>query len=489
MVDVCIIGGGVIGAAIARECTRYPLSVALLEQHLDLAEGATKANSAIVHAGYDARPGSLKARYNRDGHKLFKAWCQELSVPYHMNGSLVVGFDDTDRPALAHLADQGRKNGVSGLELLDRQGLQALEPKINPQACWALYAPTAAITSPYELTLELAAHALLNGASIHCDTHVQSVIREKNHFICQTNQGSFACRTLVNAAGVEADWLNNQLSQDQFAIRPRRGEYLMLTKEGGRAFQSTLFQLPTDRGKGVLIAPTVEQTVLLGPTAEDIDERHATVTSASGFRKILQAATLSWPDLPTQQFLTAFSGIRASSDRGDFIVGPSEDVAGLFLACGIDSPGLTAAPAIALDLAQQLAVYCQVDPKQHMHPPQAKATPFRLMTRAQQREAISRDSAYGHIICRCEDVTEAEVVAAIHRPVGARTVDGIKRRTRAGMGRCQGGFCLSRVMAILHRELGTPMSDLAKFGHKAKLVTGAWPQTGPGSGRPEEGTP
>ena len=472
--DVCIIGGGVIGCAIARELSRMDLSIVLLEKNSDVSEGTTKGNSAIVHAGYDAKPGSLKARYNVAGNLVFADWCAELDVPYRRNTSLVVAFRDEDLPGLQELVERGIKNGVTGLRVIDEQELRFREPAIGPQAKGALLAETGGICGPYELTIELAVHAVINGAEIRLNCLASRVERLPGDegFLVFTPQGPVRCHVLVNAAGVYADEINNQLSQDQFRITPRRGEYLMIDKTFGKSFSATIFQMPTPMGKGILVTPTVEETVILGPTAEDIDNKEDTRTTAEKLDEILRVASLSWAEIPTRSYITAFSGLRAHCDRNDFIIGEAADVPGLYNAAGIESPGLTAAPAIAMDLAGQIGNRLQAKAKTQFLPPWHRAKPFRQMNNEERIQAIAEDPAQGRIICRCEQITEAEIRRSIRRPVGATTVDGVKRRTRAGMGRCQGGFCLPRVLDILSQELGLPQTDLTKFGRNSRILTG-----------------
>lgn len=472
MFDVTIIGGGVIGCAIARELSRYRLSVVLLEKRSDVSEGTTKANSAIVHAGYDAKPGSVKARTNVAGNALFADWCAELGVPYRRNTSLVVAFSKDDLPGLQDLMARGHVNGVPGLSLIDEQALRAREPNIGPKACGALLAETGGICCPYELTIDLATHACINGVVIRLNTPVTKVSRTGDGFVCETPRGPVLSRSLVNAAGVHADTINNQLSEDTFRIIPRRGEYLMIDKSHASAFKATIFQMPTPMGKGILITPTVEDTLILGPTAEDIDDKEDVRTTAAGLAEVLRVASLSWANIPGRSYITAFAGIRAHCDRNDFILGESKDVPGLFNAAGIESPGLTAAPAIAVELAGQVAEHLQAERKTRFLPPHRTAKPFRFMNRQEREAAIAADPAYGRIICRCEHVTEAEILAAIHRPLGATTVDGVKRRARAGMGRCQGGFCTPRVLDLLSRELGIPQTELTKYGGHSRILTG-----------------
>ncbi len=470
--DVCIIGGGVTGCAIARELTRYDLKIAILEKQNDVAEGTTKANSAIVHSGYDAKPGSLKAKYNVTGSQMFEQWCQELNVAYKRNGSLVLAFSEDDLPELEALLERGITNGVAGLSILDREQLQAREPSVSPEAAYALLAETGAICSPYDLTIRLAEHAVVNGAELFTDCKVSSVVNEEEGFRLQTDQDSFSCKILVNAAGVYADEINNQLSEDKFKITPRRGQYWMLDKACGPVFASTVFQLPTKLGKGVLVTPTVEGTIILGPTAEDILDKDDVATTADELEKILNTASRSWPNIPRNCFITAFAGIRAHSDRDDFIIGESRDVTGYYLAAGIESPGLTAAPAIALELAGKIADKLNAEPAKDFKEPPPPIISFRESSNEERRRLISEDPAYGRLICRCEQVSEAEIRSSIRRPAGARTVDAVKRRTRAGMGRCQGGFCLPNVIRILAEELDLEPTEITKYGKDSRILTG-----------------
>jgi len=470
--DVCIIGGGVTGCAIARELTRHDLKIAILEKQSDVAEGTTKANSAIVHSGYDAKPGSLKAKYNVAGSKVFEQWCQELDVAYKRNGSLVLAFSTEDLPALEALMERGITNGVSDLSILDREQLQAREPSVSPEAVYALSADAGAICSPYDLTIRLAEHAIVNGAELFTDCKVSSVVNEEAGFSLQTEQGSFSCKILVNAAGVYADEINNQISEDKFKIIPRRGQYWMLDKACGPVFSSTVFQLPTKLGKGVLVTPTVEGTIILGPTAEDIVDKDDVATTAEELEKILTTASRSWPSIPRNCFITAFAGIRAHCDRDDFIVGESKDVAGYYLAAGIESPGLTAAPAIAIELAGMIAERLGASKVSDFREAPPAIVSFRESSNKERRLLISDDPAYGRLICRCEQVSEAEIRSAIRRPAGARTVDAVKRRTRAGMGRCQGGFCLPHVIRILAEELSLEPTEITKFGKGSRILTG-----------------
>ncbi|MEA4888055.1 MAG: NAD(P)/FAD-dependent oxidoreductase [Clostridiaceae bacterium] len=472
MIDVCIIGGGVIGCSVARELSRYDLSVVLLERNADVAEGTTKANSAIIHAGYDAKPGSVKARTNVAGNALYAGWCAELDVPFKRNTSLVVAFNPEDKPGLENLMERGRQNGVAGLSILDEAALRTREPHIGPLACGALLAETGGICCPYELTIALATHALLNGVDIRLNCQVEKVGRTPAGFTLTTSQGTLTSRVLINAAGVYADVINNQLSEDTFHITPRRGEYWMIDKAYGNTFQATIFQLPTPMGKGILVSPTVDGTLILGPTAEDIDDKEDVRTTAAKLDEVLRVASLSWANIPNRSFITAFSGLRAHCDRNDFIIGESLDVPGLYNAAGVESPGLTAAPAIAVELSGMVAERLHAVTKKSFQPPFQPARRFRNMSNEERAAEVGENPLYGRIICRCEQITEAEIRAAINRPLGAKTLDGVKRRTRAGMGRCQGGFCTPRILDILSQELHIPELDLTKFGRRSRILLG-----------------
>ncbi|MDN5314004.1 MAG: glycerol-3-phosphate dehydrogenase [Clostridiales bacterium] len=470
--DVCVIGAGIIGAAVARELSRFNLKTVVVEKQSDVSEGTTKANSAIVHSGYDAEPGSAKAKYNVAGSRVFEDWCRELTVPYRRNGSLVLAFSEDGLPELEKLIERGRANGVEGLSILNQSDLRAREPRVGTDAVYALLAETGAICSPYDLTIRLIEHAIVNGVELKLNFEVNSISKTDDRFLVSSAQEVIECRVVINAAGVYADRINDMISQDHFCITPRRGEYWMIDKALSPVFNSTIFQLPTAMGKGVLVTPTVENTIILGPTAEDIDDKEDVRTTAVKLEQILEIASRSWPDIPRNRFITAFAGLRAHCDRGDFIVGKSSDVSGYYLAAGIESPGLTAAPAIAAELTCQVVEELGVSVTDSFLPPPPAIESFRESGNQRRRELIAADPAYGRIICRCEQVSEAEIRQAINRPNGAKTVDAIKRRTRAGMGRCQSGFCLPLVLKILAEELRLDPADITKAGEGSEIISG-----------------
>ena len=471
MYDIVIIGGGVIGCAVARELKRWRLKVALCERGDDVGTGTSKANSAIIHPGHSAKPGTAMARLNVIGNQLYDQLCRELDVPFQRCGSLTVAFAEEELPALEGVYQDGLANGVPDMRRLDRDELRQREPNLNPEAGAALFAPTGAIVCPYELTAGLAENAAANGVDFRLNTTVTQVKRNSRGWTVCTDQGDLDCAVVVNAAGLYADVFNNQVSDDVMRIIPRRGEYWMIDKSFAGAFRSTIFQLPGKMGKGVLVSPTVDGTIIVGPTAEDIGDRDDRTTTRAGLEHVYQAASRIWPGLPRKALITTFAGNRAHLARHDFVVGEAPGAPGFFNAAGIESPGLTAAPAIARELAAAIASRLHATGNAEFQPRRQPVRRFRTMTMAERAAAIAENSAFGRIVCRCEQVTEAEIRDCIRRPLGARSVDGVKRRTRAGMGRCQGGFCLPRVVAILSEELGVSPLKITKSGGNSTILT------------------
>ena len=471
MYDALIIGGGVVGCAIARELSRYQLKLCLLEKEEDVCTGTSKANSAIVHAGFDAEPGSKKALFNVRGSQMMADLCRDLDIPYRRCGSLVLSFDAADRPKLEQLLARGRQNGVEGLEIVEGDALRAMEPHLSDEAVAALHAPTGAIICPFTLTYALAENAAANGAELRFDTRVERIERTDDGFAVYTNKGTLESRVVINAAGVYADELHNQLCEQKLHIVPRRGEYCLMDKTEGNLVSRTIFQLPGAMGKGVLVTPTVHGNLLVGPTAADQEEKSCTATTAEGLAQVAASASRSVKKLPMNRVITGFAGLRAHITEGavDFVIG--EVAAGFFEAAGIESPGLSSAPAIGAYLAELVAKKLGAEIKDDFIATRRGITPLRELPFEERRDIIEKDSAYGQIICRCEQISEGEIIEAIRR--GARSLDGGKRRVRAGMGRCQGGFCAPRVMEILARELNLSSTELSKSGGESRLITGS----------------
>lgn len=473
--DVVIIGAGVVGAFIARVLSQYKLSVCLAEKESDAAMGSSKANSGIVHAGYDAEPGSLKARFNVAGSSMMEKTCGELDVPFKRTGSLVLAFQGDNADMLGKLYDRGINNGVKGMELLDGQRLRAMEPNVSELAEAALYAPSGAIVCPYELTLGAVENAVENGVELRLDCKVNGIRYENELFIISTSSGSAELRSryVVNAAGMFADKISAMIGDYSFDLHPRKGEYILFDKNKGGAVSNVIFQLPGEKGKGVLVTRTVDGNLLIGPNAQDIDDRCDVATSAAGLEQVLKGARRSVPSLDMKDIVTSFAGLRAKASGGDFIIRPSSQNNKFIQAAGIDSPGITAAPAIGGYVAELLESQGLVLVKKPgYNPERRRIIRFRSLSDEEADALIKKEPAYGRVVCRCETVTEGEVIDCIRRPAGARSLDAVKRRTRSGMGRCQGGFCSPRIMEILSRELNIPFEEVTKQGGSSKILAG-----------------
>lgn len=469
MYDVLIVGCGVIGAATAFELSKYQLNVGILERENDVATGTTKANSAILHAGYDPAPGTLMARLNVRGSALARELCQKLEVPYRQCGSLVLAFAPEEVPTLEELLDRGRKNGVPGLQLLSGEEARALEPNLSRDVVAALYAPSAAICSPWEFCLALAETAVKNGAALHLETALTGLEREKDHWLVHTDRGDLKARFIVNAAGVEADAVHDLAAPHSFDIRPSRGEYFLLDKSEGGRVNHVVFQCPKKEGKGVLVAPTVHGNLIVGPNAEPAG-RHDLATTAAGLEFVRDTARKSVPSIDFSQSIRNFAGIRAHArDREDFILELAAP--GFVDLAGICSPGLSAAPAIGAYAAKLLAEGgLELNPKDHFVCARHR-TRFKSLTPEQRQALVAQNPAFGRVICRCETVTEGEILEAIHAsPIPPRSVDGVKRRVGAGLGRCQGGFCAPRVVDILARALNISPKDVMQEGSGTWLL-------------------
>lgn len=469
--DVAVIGAGVVGSLITRELSKYDIKIALLERHNDCAMGATKANSAIVHAGFDAKPGSLKAKLNVRGVELMKKFCKELNVPLKNNGALVVAFSDEEMPHLNELLERGVENGVPELRVIGRDELVELEPNIGDTAVGALVAPTSSIVCPYELTIAGVENAVTNGAEFIRNCAVEGIEYKNDEFILSTTQGEITAKYVINAAGVHSGKIASLIGDDSIEIVVRHGDYYLLDKSQGTLVSRTIFQCPTKMGKGVLVSPTVDGNLIVGPSAEDIDNGDDVSTTNVGLDKIYVNAIKSVPAVSLRNAITSFSGNRAHPISDDFIIGSSKANKNFINAAGIESPGLSSAPAIA-EMVEGILVELSggLEKKADYNPVRPEPVRFRHMSTEERAKLIEKNKAYGRIVCRCETITEGEILDAIHAPAGARDVDGVKRRTRAGMGICQGGFCGSKVVEILARELGVEMNEITKFGGESKIM-------------------
>ncbi len=470
--DVVVIGGGVVGCSIARELSRYDLHTCVIEREEDVCSGTSKANSAIVHAGFDAHPGSLKARFNVEGNQMMGDLAKELDFDFKQNGSLVLCFHEEDMPALKDLYEKGVENGVKDLAIISGDEVRKMEPNTTDTVVAALYAPTGGIVCPFGLTIAMAENACDNGVEFRFLTAVESVEAVEGGYTVKTSKGEISSRYVVNAAGVYADEIHNMVSAKKLHITARKGDYCLLDKEAGSLVSHTIFQLPGKMGKGVLVTPTVHGNLLTGPTAVDVEDKEKTATSAEELADLMSKATIGVNNIPFRQVITSFAGLRAHEDGDDFVIGEVEDAEGFFDAAGIESPGLTSAPAIGVYVAKLVAKKAEAGEKTDWNGTRKGIVRPELLSKEERAELIKKNPAYGTIICRCEDVSEGEIVDAITRTLGATSLDGIKRRVRQGMGRCQAGFCTPRTMEILAREKGMKMEEICKNAPGSELLTG-----------------
>ena len=474
--DVLIIGGGITGAMTARLLTQYNCSVVLVEAGADIAWGATRANSAISHAGYDAKPGTLKAKLNVRGTELMEGICRDLSVEYKRTGSHVIAFDDDDLAHIKELYERGIANGVPGLRLLSGDELRKMEPNVSESAVGSLYAPTAGIVCPYGLAIAAAENAVTNGATVKLNFKVSGVTHENGIYHVTNGEETLDARYIVNAAGASADKVAAIIGEKDFPVvsNPRRGDYIILDKSYGNLAHSTLFVTPSARGKGILVSPTVHGNTIIGPNARDVSGPDDKGTTKEGLDEIIAGAKRIMPTIDTRGAITSFAGVRPTSNLPDFYLKKSEQLPNVVHAASIESPGLASSPAVAeyiVGLLRDSGLELTANPD-YIKTRRKDGNPKRFadMTDCEKAAAVKADSAYGRIICRCETVTEGDIISAIHAPIPATTIDMLKHRLRAGMGRCQGGFCSPRVAVLLAEASGKTLDEVTKAGKDAWIV-------------------
>lgn len=468
--DVTIIGGGVIGCAIARELSAYRLKTCLVEMEEDVCSGTSKANSAIVHAGFDAAVGSFKARFNLEGNLWMDELSRDLDFDFKRNGSLVLCFHPEDLDGLNLLLARGQENKVPGLRIISGEEARQMEPNLSDQVVAALYAPTGGIVCPFGLTVALAENAFDNGVSFRFHTKVETVEKTQTGYRLGTTTGEIETRYVVNAAGVYGDIFHNMVSSKPIAITARKGEYCLLDQEAGGHVSHTIFQLPGKMGKGILVTPTVHGNLLIGPTASDTENREEISTTPEGLAQVLEKSALGVRGIPYRQVITSFAGLRAHEEGDDFVIGETED--GFFDAVGMESPGLSCAPAVGRYMAGLVAEKAGAEKNPDFNPKRKGIIRPERLSREDWTALIKEKPAYGTIVCRCEKITEGEIVDAVTRSLGAVSLDGVKRRVRAGMGRCQGGFCTPKVMEIISREKGISMEEVCKNNSGSGMLTG-----------------
>ena len=471
MLDIIIIGAGVSGSAIARELSRYQAKILVLDKEEDVCCGTSKANSAIVHGGFDAEPGTLKAKLNIRGSRMMEQLSQALDFHYDRCGSIVLCMSEEDRSRLIKLYEKGVANGVKELRIIGAEELRELEPNACDDAVAALWVPSGAIVCPFGLNIALAENAAANGVAFGFNTEVTGLEQVEEGWLVHTNQGDFLSRVVINAAGVHCGEIHNLVSEEKMTIVARRGDYYLLDKTA-KCVSHTIFTLPNRMGKGVLVSPTVHGNTIVGPTAIDIPDPENTATTAAGLNQAAQKASYMIKNLPLRQVITSFAGLRAHHPDDDFIIEEVEGAPGFLDVAGIESPGLSASPAIGEYVAEMVRDLLKLEEKEDFIPTRKGILNPAALSAEERNALIKENPAYGQIICRCESISEGEILDAIHRPLGARSLDGVKRRVRAGMGRCQGGFCAPRVMEILARELGIPELEVTKAGPGSELLTG-----------------
>lgn len=471
--DVIVIGAGVVGSLVARALSRYRLRILLLDQASDVGEGATKANTAIVHAGYDAKPGTLKAELNLAGNAMFDQVCADLDVDFDRCGSYVVAVTEEDKATLAELLERGKRNRVPGLQVIDGVEMRRREPMITDQVAGALYAPTAGLVDPFGLCIGAAECAVLNGVQLLLDTRVTGLLRHGPQVTgVRTTRGDLASSWVVNAAGLWADDIMRYAGLDALTITPRKGEYFVLDRLAAQIVRNVLFPCPTPVSKGIMVTRTIHGNVMLGPNAVDTLSKNDGATTAPGLNEVMAGALRLIPALDSRLVIRTFAGLRAAANTQDFLIDAPAERPGLLVLAGIESPGLTASPAIAERAVHILreAGLPLVERPDYL-PIRKRAPRFSMLSHSEQDALIASDPRYGHIVCRCETVTEGEIVAACHAPIPARSYDALKRRTRVGAGRCQGAFDTPLVLQIMARELGLSPLQLTKRGGASYMLS------------------
>ena len=471
MYKFAVIGAGVVGGLVARELTKYEKSVVILEKENDVAMGQSKANSGIVHAGYDPEPGTLKAELNVKGCNMMESICKDLDVKYSKNGTLVVGYNEEDEQELRKLYQRGLENGVPDMEIIDGESVRKLEKNLSKDIIIGLYAKSAGVVCPYELTIHSIGNAMDNGAELLVNYEVENIKKDAHWTIISKDGRTIEAENIINCAGINSDVIAKLIGDESFKIIPRRGEYILLDKDCGDMVTMTIFRTPSKMGKGVLAVKTVDGNILLGPTSLDIGDKEDKSVTRNGLDSVLEKELEFFDHIPMDKMITEFTGLRAHSDNPDFII--NSPVADFINCAGVESPGLTSAPAIALKVAEMLKEMGKLgDERKDFCPTLANRIRFKKMSLEEKNELIKTRPEFGRIVCRCEEVTEGEIVEAIRNNPPARDVDGVKRRTRAGMGRCQGGFCMPIVLEILSRECGMDYDDVTKMGKESRYAFG-----------------
>lgn len=470
--DIIVVGGGIIGCAVARELSRYSLRIAVCEAKSDVAAGTTKANGGLIHAGYDPHPGTLKAMLNCRGCLMYPELSKQLGFRFRRLGSMVVGFTEEDRAFLEKLYHQGRLNGVPDLELVSGKRIFELEPQTNPDAKYALYTPHTGMVDPFEVAIAFSENAAENGVMFYLSSPVSAIRQGDGGFFVTIPSGEISGKYIVNCAGLCADEVARMAGADEFTIRARHGDLLVMDKNCGIKDVMTLYPIPQENTKGVVVMCTVSGNVLVGSSAI-MTGKDDLSSHKEGIDQLIAGANRLLKNLDTRKVIRTFAGNRAVvvGNHNDFLITPSHKVQGLFHVAGIQSPGVASSPAIAEYVVHMLKQY-GVAMEQRTDFIETRQAPvdFSELSIEEQDELIRKNPAYGRLVCRCECVTEGEIIDALHRTPQPRTLDAIKRRTRAGMGRCQGGFCQHKVLRIMARELGCSPEEIELGGAGSQVV-------------------
>lgn len=471
MYDIIIVGGGVIGCSVARTLSKYDKKIALIEKNYEICQETTKANSAIVHGGYDCKPGTLKAKMNVRGNAMYPELSKELDFTFNKIGSLVLAFSQEEMKTIEELYQRGLANGARDLEIIDAKRVKEIEPKVSDEVVGALYCGSAGVVDPFNLTYAMMENAMDNGVELFTETELIGLEKNSEGILVKTNKEDYQAKYVINAAGLYSDKVANMGGDFDFNIIPTKGVYRLFDKKKGDNLNTVLFQTPTERGKGVLVTATYDGNTMIGPTSDKIGTVEDTTTEAESLAVIDRLGKLSVPSLNPKNTIRVFTGVRAKPDTGDFMIYASKNMEGLVHCGGIESPGLVSAPAIA-EYVEEILIDNGMDTKKksNYNPKRKGIVRISELTNEEKAVKIKENSAYGKIICRCETVSEGEIIEAIRRNAGAKTVDGVKRRVRAGMGRCQGGFCGPRVIEILARELNIDPTEVRKDLSGSKIV-------------------
>ena len=455
MYDIVVIGAGAVGCAVAREATKYKLKVLVVDKENDVGNETSMANSAIVHSGYDPKPGTNKAFHNVRGNKLYDELCKDLDVEFKRIGSLTCATNEEELAIIESYVPRSKENGVE-VKLLNKKETKELEPFISEKVIGSLYAPSAGIINPFELTVALMENAMDNGAELRLNEEVLDVKKVKNHYVVVTNKGELETKVVVNSAGLYSDKIAKMVGVDTFEVKPRKGEYFVLDHFKKPFVSHVIFPTPSAKGKGILVTPTTHGNYLVGPSSEFVDEKDDFSTDKLTLDDVRSKSSLLVDNIPFQYMIRQFSGLRATGSTGDFII---ENHNGFIVLGGIESPGLASAPSIALRVLELVGENIKLENNPEFKKERRKVYRLNKMSEEERNELIKKDPSFGHIVCRCETVSEGEVVDIIKRNAGATTIKGVKKRCRPGFGKCQGGFCEPLILQILARELNKdPMS-------------------------------